>query len=82
MLGFGRKTCSFCGARVSTKHMWRAPDRANGFVCRSCYERWARAGKPCGRCRNAVGGLQEVGAFFDRRTLGHADCGGLRLFFA
>ena len=82
MLGLGLKKCSFCGSRVSTKHAWRAPDHAKGYVCRMCYEGWARSGKRCGQCQRAVRGLETVGAFFDRRSLGHADCGGLRIFFA
>jgi len=82
MLGLGLKKCSFCGARVATQDAWRAPDRAKGYVCRSCYETWARAGKKCDRCQRSVGSFQTVGAFFDQRALGHTECGGLRIFFA
>jgi hypothetical protein len=31
-------------------------------------------------CGTPVSGVQEVGAFVEQRMLGHADCGGLRLF--
>jgi hypothetical protein len=51
-----------------------------GFVCEECYQRWAGAGRKCTACATPVSGMQEVGAFVEQRTLGHADCGGLRRF--
>ena len=78
MLGFFKKTCTFCGG-AATKG-FRVPDRQHGFVCRGCYERWEGTGRKCSACETPVRGVQEVGAFFDQRALGHADCGGLRLF--
>jgi len=80
MFGLGKKICAFCGQRVSAKQTMRAPDRANGFVCRTCCEQWERSGRQCVECRTRVAGMQDVGAFFERAALGHADCGGVRLF--
>jgi hypothetical protein len=82
MFGFGKRECTLCGARVPTRQSFRAPDRVNGFVCRACVEGWERAGRRCAECQTAVVGPQEVGAFFEQRGLGHADCGGVRLFAA
>jgi hypothetical protein len=78
MLGIWKKRCTLCGA-VATKG-FRAPDRLNGFVCKSCYERWESDGRKCAACETSVRGVQEVGAFFEQRALGHADCGALKLF--
>lgn len=80
MFGFGKKTCAFCGIQVPARQTLRAPDRKNESVCRSCYEQWERSGRRCAECQTTVHGLQEIGAFFERRALGHADCGGVRLF--
>jgi hypothetical protein len=52
-----------------------------GFVCGDCYQRWVSTGRKCTACETPVTGAQEVGAFVEQRTLGHADCGGLRLFW-
>jgi hypothetical protein len=82
MFRFRRRQCTFCGARVPAKQVFRAPDRIGAFVCWKCVEHWEAAGRPCAGCHGAVAGPQEIGAFFDQRTLGHADCGGLRLFAA
>jgi len=85
MFGLGKKICVFCGQRVSAKQALHAPVRANGFVCRlfacrTSYEQWERSGRTCVECRTRVVGMQDVGAFFEQRALGHADCGGARLF--
>jgi len=80
MFGLGKKICAFCGQPVPAKRALRAPDRTNGFVCRTCYEQWERSGRTCVECRTRVVGMQDVGAFFEQRALGHADCGGARLF--
>jgi hypothetical protein len=77
MLGFWRKSSAFCGA--TAKKRFRTPDRVNGFVCRACFERWNGDGRRCVACGSPVNGTQEVGAFYDQRSLGHADCGGLKL---
>lgn len=82
MFGFLRRQCTFCGARVPAKQAFRVPDRLGAFVCRICVEQWEAAGRPCVGCHGAVSGPQEIGAFFEQRALGHADCGGLRLFAA
>lgn len=82
MFNFGKRQCTLCGTRVASKQVLRAPDRINGFVCRACFEQWERAGRRCAECETAVIAPQEVGAFFEHRTLGHADCGGVRLFAA
>lgn len=82
MFGFLKRACVFCGTRVPVRHAFRAPDRANGVVCRTCFDQWERTGRRCAECQTAVTGMQEVGAFFERRALGHADCGGFRLFSA
>jgi len=73
-----KKTCRLCGTAAAKG--FRVPDRINGFVCRACYEQWEAAGRTCSACATPVRGVQEVGAFFDERALGHADCGGLKLF--
>ncbi|MBI1735494.1 MAG: hypothetical protein HYR51_10000 [Candidatus Rokubacteria bacterium] len=75
----GKKPCAFCGQRVSKSHAWRAPDRSDGLVCSACYARWEADGRACAECQTAVRHSQEVGAFFERRALGHADCGALKL---
>lgn len=80
MFFLGKKICAFCGEGVPAKHALRAPAHANGFVCRTCYEQWERSGRMCVECRTRVVGIQDVGAFFEQRALGHADCGGARLF--
>jgi hypothetical protein len=78
MLGFWTKTCTLCGA--AAKKGFRTPERLNGFVCKACYESWEAAGRRCVACDTSVRGIQGVGAFFERQALGHADCGGLKLF--
>lgn len=80
MFGFGKKTCGFCGSQVPGRDAFRAPDRSGAFVCSTCHEMWDRGGRTCVQCQTRVQGAQEIGAFFDRRALGHADCGGLKLF--
>lgn len=80
MFGFGKKTCAFCSAQVPAKQTLRVPDRSTGVVCRACYEQWERAGRTCAQCQTPVRGMQEVGAFFETSSLGHADCGGVMLF--
>ena len=82
MFSFGKRGCTFCGARVPARQAFRAPDRINGYVCRACFEQWERTGRRCAECATAVSGAQDVGAFFEARRLGHADCGGVRLFAA
>jgi hypothetical protein len=78
MLGLFKKTCMFCDGTAAKG--FRVPDRKKGFVCGDCYQRWLSAGRKCTACETPVTGAQEVGAFVEQRTLGHADCGGLRLF--
>jgi predicted amidophosphoribosyltransferase len=80
MFSLGKKICAFCGQPVPSKHALRAPDRTNGYVCRTCYEQWEHSGRTCVECRTHVAGVQDVGAFFEQRALGHADCGGVKLF--
>ncbi len=80
MFGLGKRTCGLCGQRVSEKQAMRAPDRNGAFVCSGCYDRWRRDGRQCVECQTTVAGPQDVGAFFERRALGHADCGGMKLF--
>jgi hypothetical protein len=80
MFGLGKKMCAFCNQGVPSKQALRAPDRANGCVCRTCYEQWVHSGSTCIECRTRVAGAQDVGAFFEQRALGHADCGGVKLF--
>ena len=82
MFGFGRRQCTLCGDRVPAKQVFRAPDRRDAFVCWKCIEHWEAAGRRCAGCQEAVAGPQDIGAFFEQRTLGHADCGGFRLFAA
>jgi predicted amidophosphoribosyltransferase len=79
MFGLFKRPCAFCAAPTPRRKAWRAPDR-KGVVCQACFERWERAGRRCPQCQTKVAGPQEIGAFFDRRALGHADCGGVRLF--
>jgi tRNA(Ile2) C34 agmatinyltransferase TiaS len=78
MFGLFRKSCAFCGGAASKG--FRVPDLTKGFVCEACYRHWESAGRRCNACQTSVNGMQEVGAFVEQRTLGHADCGGLRLF--
>ncbi len=80
MLMFGKKTCGLCGSQGPKKQGLRAPDRQDGFVCRPCVDEWERSGRRCAECQTSVAGMQDIGAFFERRMLGHADCGGVRLF--
>jgi hypothetical protein len=68
----------FCGSAAAKG--FRVPDRLKGFGCWDCYQGWVSAGRACTACPTSVSGIQEVGAFVEERTLGHADCGGLRLF--
>ena len=78
MLTLFNKTCLFCNG-VATKGL-RVPGRLKGFVCGECYQHWVSTGRKCAACGTPVNGMQEVGAFIEQRLLGHADCGGLRLF--
>jgi hypothetical protein len=78
MLALFKKTCMFCNG-VAAKG-FRVPDRLKGFVCGQCHQRWVSTGRKCAICGTPVSGVQEVGAFVEQRMLGHADCGGLRLF--
>jgi hypothetical protein len=80
MFGLGKKMCALCGQPVPSRQALRAPDRANGFVCRACYDQWDNLGRTCVECRTRVVGVQDVGAFFEQHALGHADCGGVKLF--
>ena len=82
MFGFGTKTCQICGSNGRVKNGFRVPDRLGAFVCAACYQAWERGGRTCAECQSSVRGPQEVGAFVDRRTLGHVDCGGLKMFAA
>ena len=79
MLGFRTKTCHICRSRVLARGGYRVPDRIDAFVCRRCYEAWERAGRTCAECHDQVRGPQPIGAFVDRRVLGHADCGALKM---
>jgi hypothetical protein len=82
MFGFQKRACGLCGRAVRVRHAFRAPDRLDSFVCRLCVEQWERGGRSCGECQAVVTGRQDVGAFFELRALGHADCGGVQLFAA
>ncbi|HEV8586002.1 MAG TPA: hypothetical protein VGT02_13630 [Methylomirabilota bacterium] len=58
------------------------PDRLEGFICGACYTAWDRTGRACAECGTPVRGAQEAGIFLERRALGHADCGALKIFAA
>lgn len=79
MFGWGKVTCVFCNAQVSRKEALRGKDRKDVAVCEACYEHWYRDGRTCAACQAPVRVSQEVGVFLDRRALGHADCGSVRL---
>lgn len=59
-----------------------AQEARGAYVCGSCYARWEKAGRQCVACATPVRGMQEVGLFADRKGLGHADCGGVRVLRA
>jgi len=80
MFGLGKRICGLCGEKVSGQQALRAPDRNGAFVCKTCVGRWEHDGRRCVACETVVIGPQDVGAFFERRALGHADCGGMKLF--
>jgi len=82
MLGFGKVTCLFCGARVPRRDARKAQDAAAAYVCAACYARWDKGGRKCVECDSQVRGMQDVGMFTDRKALGHADCGGARVLRA
>lgn len=79
MFGLGKISCVFCNERVPSKEAFRGHDFKDVAVCKQCYGKWEQAGRTCGQCKTRVQGTQEVSAFMaPRRTLGHADCGGIR----
>ncbi|OLB98613.1 MAG: hypothetical protein AUH30_07250 [Candidatus Rokubacteria bacterium 13_1_40CM_68_15] len=80
MFGLGKRICGFCGGKVPGKRALRAPDRNGAYVCKACYAQWEREGRRCVECQTPVAGAHDVGAFFERRAFGHADCGGMKLF--
>ena len=82
MLGFGKVTCSLCRARVSRRDARKAQAEKAEYVCGSCYARWDKARRKCAACDTPVRGMQDVGIFTDRKGLGHADCGGVRVLRA
>lgn len=81
MFGLGGRSCRICG-REARKGAFRVPGHRGAFVCGLCYGAWEHSGRTCAKCGTVVHGPQEVGAFLEQRTLGHADCGGLRMFAA
>ena len=81
VLGFYRVTCSCCASRVLRRHARKGMNGGNAYVCTSCYARWEQTGRKCTACDAPVRGLQDVGLFVDRKALGHADCGGVRVLW-
>ena len=79
---FGKVTCLFCQTRVSRREARKGQDTNGAYVCGSCYARWDTAGRRCAACNTQVRGMQDVGLFIDRKGLGHADCGGVRVLRA
>jgi len=82
MFGLGKVTCSFCTTRGSRRDARKALDANGLYVCGVCYGRWDKAGRKCAACDTQVRGMQDSGMFADRKGLGHADCGGLRVLRA
>lgn len=82
MLGFGKITCGFCKTRVRRREARKTQDGSGVCICDRCYGAWDQAGRKCAACDGAVRGVQDVGLFSDRSTLGHADCGAARLLRA
>jgi hypothetical protein len=82
MLFFTKKTCQICRSTARMRGGFRVPDRLDAFICNACYQAWERAGRTCAECHDPVRGPHEIGAFVDRRVLGHADCGALKMFAA
>lgn len=82
MFGFGRVTCSFCNGGARRRDARKALGAKGVFVCASCYGRWEEAGRKCVACDSPVRGIHDVGLFPDKKNLGHADCGGLRVLRA
>ncbi len=80
MFGWGKATCVFCDRRVRTADVLKLRDWKEPAICAGCLARWEQAGRMCGACGTVVRGNQEVSAFEKpKRTLGHADCGGVQL---
>ena len=79
MLGLGKVTCELCTTRVSRRDARRGQDSRGACVCGGCYAGWEKSGRTCVKCDTRVVGMQDVGIFFERKGLGHADCGGARL---
>lgn len=81
MFGLGKVTCSCCNSRVRRRQARKGQDAQGAYVCANCYTRWETTGRKCTACATQVRGLQDVGLFVDRRGLGHADCGGVRVLW-
>lgn len=81
LLGFRKVTCSCCASRVRRRQARRGVDGGNAYVCGGCYSRWEQTGRKCTACDTQVRGLQDVGLFVDKKGLGHADCGGVRVLW-
>jgi hypothetical protein len=82
MFRLGKVTCGFCRARVSRREARRAQDGIGTCVCGACYAAWEKTGRRCTVCDTPVRGMQDIGLFADRKGLGHADCGGVRVLRA
>ncbi len=81
VFGLRKVTCSCCAARVRRRHARKGQDAKGAYVCASCYTQWDQAGRKCMACDTPVRGQQDVGLFVDRKGLGHADCGGVRVLW-
>lgn len=80
MLGFGKVTCILCDQRIARKETLAVRDRKGFAVCHRCVDRWQASGGTCPQCQSPLRGPQEAGIFLEgKRSVGHADCGGLRL---
>lgn len=82
MFGLGKVTCSFCATRGSRRDARKALDANGLYVCGVCYGRWDKGGRKCAACDIQVRGMQDIGMLAERKGLGHADCGGLRVLRA
>lgn len=82
MFGFGKVTCAFCSNRVRRRAARRTQNDRSEYLCEGCYTQWDAGGRKCAACDTRVSGMQDIGLFLAQRTLGHADCGGVRILRA
>jgi predicted amidophosphoribosyltransferase len=75
----GRIECTVCGKSFPKKEGKVFVGNSKGGICRNCFEQWTKEGSSCAACSQPVHGTQDVGFFLQKKSMGHYDCGGIRM---